>query len=149
MGPIAAEVVEEKQRRDVRGRKIVDAPRRAELLAVYEASGLTQRRFARQEGINVLHVLPFYQLEIRATRPHVSRHWWALKGGAKMHPQTIGEHIKKRRLELGLEQEQVAAEVGVTWLSVNNWERGIYRPTKKAMIPIIAFLGYDPRSEKT
>ena len=66
-----------------------------------------------------------------------------------MHPRTIGEHIKKRRLELGLEQDQVAAKVSVTWLSVSNWERGIYRPTKKAMIPIIAFLGYDPRSEKT
>ena len=66
-----------------------------------------------------------------------------------MHPQTVGEHIKKRRLELSLEQEQVATEVGVTWLSVSNWERGVYRPTKKAMIPIIAFLGYDPRDEKT
>ena len=66
-----------------------------------------------------------------------------------MHPSTIGEHIKKRRLELGFEQEQVAAEVGVTWLSVSNWERGIYRPAKKAMVPIIAFLGYDPRGDKT
>lgn len=48
-----------------------------------------------------------------------------------MHPLIIGEHIKKRRLERGLEQEQVAIEVGVTWLNVSNWERGIYRPMKK------------------
>ncbi len=72
-----------------------------------------------------------------------------MKGGAKMHPRTIGERIKKRRLELDLEQEQVAAEVGVTRLSVSNWERGIYRPSKRAMIPIIAFLGYDLRGDQT
>lgn len=30
-------------------------------------------------------------------------------------------------------------------MSVSNWERGIYRPTKRAMSPIIDFLGYDPR----
>ena len=65
-----------------------------------------------------------------------------------MQPKTIGEHLNKRRLELGLEQEQVAKMMGVTWLSVSNWERGVYRPTKKAMNPIIAFLGYDPRHEK-
>ncbi len=72
-----------------------------------------------------------------------------MKGGVKMYPQTIGEHIKKRRLKLGLEQEQVAAKAGHTWLSVSNWERGIHRPTKRAMTPIIAFLGYDPSSEKS
>jgi hypothetical protein len=69
-----------------------------------------------------IHVLPFYQLEIRVTRPLFSRHWWALKGGAKMHPQSIGEHIKKRRLELGLELGQIAEKVGFTWSSVSNWE---------------------------
>ena len=62
-----------------------------------------------------------------------------------MRPTTIGEHLKQRRLELGLEQEQVKKATGVTWLSVSNWERGVYRPTKKAMTPIVAFLGYDPR----
>ena len=65
-----------------------------------------------------------------------------------MHPKTIGEHLKKRRSELGLEQEQVANLRGVTWLSVSNWERGVYRLTEKAMNPIIAFLGYDPGNEK-
>jgi hypothetical protein len=33
-------------------------------------------------------------------------------------------------------------------MSVSNGERGVNRPTQKAMIPIIAFLGYDPRVEK-
>jgi transcriptional regulator with XRE-family HTH domain len=66
-----------------------------------------------------------------------------------MSPKTIGEHLKKRRLELNWGQQQVAEVTGYTWLSVSNWERGVNRPTNKAMIPIIAFLGYDPRVEKT
>ena len=50
--PIRAEVIDDKQRRDTRGRRIVAAERRAELLTAYEASGLTQSAFARREGIN-------------------------------------------------------------------------------------------------
>jgi transposase-like protein len=50
--PISTEVVDDKQKRDTRGRRIVAAERRAELLAAYDASGLTQKAFARHEGIN-------------------------------------------------------------------------------------------------
>ena len=96
-----------------------------------------------------IDALPIYQIEIRTKRPRISLHCWALKGGAKMSPKTIGEHLKKRRLELGWGQQQVAVATGYTWLSVSNWERGVCRPTKQAMIPIIAFLGYDPRAEKS
>ena len=52
MEPIRTEVVDDKQRRDTRGRRIVATERKAELLAAYEASGLTQSAFARREGIN-------------------------------------------------------------------------------------------------
>jgi transcriptional regulator with XRE-family HTH domain len=44
------------------------------------------------------------------------------------------------------DQQQVAEKTGVIWLSVSNWERGIYRPSKRALTGIIAFLGYDPWS---
>jgi transposase-like protein len=37
---------------DARPRNVTDEGRRAQLLAAYEASGLTQRAFARREGIN-------------------------------------------------------------------------------------------------
>ena len=53
---IKTEVVDDRQKRDTRGRKIVAAERRVELLAAYDASGLTQSAFARREGIN-LHTL--------------------------------------------------------------------------------------------
>ena len=56
MEPITTEVVDDKERRDTRGRRIVAAERREELLAAYDASGMTQSAFARREGIS-LHTL--------------------------------------------------------------------------------------------
>lgn len=52
MEPITAEVLDDRRKSDSRGRRIVAAERRAELLAAYAGSGLTQRAFARREGIN-------------------------------------------------------------------------------------------------
>lgn len=46
------EIIEEKNKRDARGRKIIEGARREELLASYEQSGLTQKAFSRREGIN-------------------------------------------------------------------------------------------------
>jgi len=50
--PIKTEVVDDKAKRDRRGRQIIGAQRREELLAEYDASGLTQAAFARRAGIN-------------------------------------------------------------------------------------------------
>ncbi len=52
MESIKTEVVEDKQKRDKRGRRIVAAERWAEVLAEYDASGLTQSAFARRAGLN-------------------------------------------------------------------------------------------------
>ena len=46
-----AELVETGEKHDVLGRRHTPAERRAELLAAYRASGLTQSAFARREGI--------------------------------------------------------------------------------------------------
>lgn len=51
MDAIEAEVVRDGRKRDERGRRIVSREERARLLAAYEASGLTQKEFARREGI--------------------------------------------------------------------------------------------------
>lgn len=44
--------VEVDEKRDARGRKIIGERRREEVLAGYEASGLTQKAYARREGVN-------------------------------------------------------------------------------------------------
>jgi len=46
------EVVDDQTKRDARSRRITNAQRRAELLALYQTSGLTQKAFARREGVN-------------------------------------------------------------------------------------------------
>jgi DNA-binding XRE family transcriptional regulator len=62
-------------------------------------------------------------------------------------PQTLGEHLKKRRRELGLLQREAAEMMGVSTDTVVNWEKGNTMPVASQFRPIVAFLGYDPTPE--
>ncbi|HEX4962475.1 MAG TPA: helix-turn-helix transcriptional regulator [Thermoanaerobaculia bacterium] len=64
--------------------------------------------------------------------------------GYPEEPQTLGEHLKKRRLDLGLRQKDAAREVGANFKTYENWERGRYEPEVRFLPAVIAFLGYDP-----
>lgn len=66
-----------------------------------------------------------------------------LPKGYPVHVKTIGEHIRKRRLDLGLLQIEVAKMIGVTESTVWNWEHGT-EPELRYMPRIIEFLGYVP-----
>jgi transcriptional regulator with XRE-family HTH domain len=55
-----------------------------------------------------------------------------------------GDHIKKRRLELGLFQSTVAQAIGVTTSTVTNWEKNRTQPTLQTLPKIQKFLGYTP-----
>jgi transcriptional regulator with XRE-family HTH domain len=57
---------------------------------------------------------------------------------------TWGDHIKKRRLELGLYQKQVAKQLGVDETTVHNWERNYTRPALRFLPGIVRFLAYEP-----
>jgi transcriptional regulator with XRE-family HTH domain len=59
-------------------------------------------------------------------------------------PQTLGEHVRKRRLELGLTQRQAAEPLGVNPWTVLNWEKGHTEPPIESIPAILQFLGYDP-----
>ncbi len=45
----------------------------------------------------------------------------------------VADAIRSLRTKLGLTQEQFAAEVGVTWSTVNRWENGRGNPSPLAM----------------
>jgi DNA-binding XRE family transcriptional regulator len=62
-------------------------------------------------------------------------------------PKTLGEHVKKHRLECHLLQSQLAKLLGVDRISVQNWERGIYEPSLRVVEKVIEFLGYNPRNQ--
>src|SRR5882724_1736738 len=62
------ELVETGEKRDTLGRRHTPAERRAELLAAYRASGLTQSAFARREGIRYSTFCTWAQAEREAGR---------------------------------------------------------------------------------
>lgn len=64
-------------------------------------------------------------------------------------PQTLGQHLKKRRRELGLLQREAAAQIGVSAGTVANWENGKTEPVTTQYRPVAKFLGYDPTREPT
>ena len=59
-------------------------------------------------------------------------------------PRTVGDHLKKRRYELGLFQKDVAEQLGVTADTVLNWEASTCSPSVRYIPRIIRFLGIDP-----
>jgi len=58
-------------------------------------------------------------------------------------PVTLDDHLRRRRLELGLYQKDVAAEIGVTTSTIWNWEHG-WSIDQRYLPRIIAFLNYNP-----
>jgi transcriptional regulator with XRE-family HTH domain len=65
------------------------------------------------------------------------------------NPQTIGEHIKKRRMDLGLLQEDAARMMHVSESCLSNWEVGRNIPYVSCLPAVIAFLGYYPFDHET
>ena len=53
---------------------------------------------------------------------------------------TLGDHLRKRRLDLGLLQREVAERVGVDETTILNWEKNRTRPSAKISARITSFL---------
>ena len=58
--------------------------------------------------------------------------------------ETLGDHIKNRRLALGLFQRDVADELGTDETTLFRWERDMAWPQIHYFPQILKFLGYDP-----
>jgi DNA-binding XRE family transcriptional regulator len=56
----------------------------------------------------------------------------------------LGDHIRKKRLDLGLLQRDVVAELGVDADSICHWGIGRSHPKPYLMPRVIEFLGYAP-----
>jgi len=59
----------------------------------------------------------------------------------------LGDHIRKKRLELGLFQRDAAEQIGVDPTTIWNWESHKSSPQVHDRPRIIEFLGYDPSPE--
>jgi len=83
--------------------------------------------------------LPFIHLTLKTPKPLNPAHPEELN--------TLGDHIRKRRLDLGMHQKDVAALVNATTSTVTNWEKNRTCPTLEFLPRILSFLGYDPSSD--
>ena len=62
-------------------------------------------------------------------------------------PKTLGQHLKKRRMELGLRQRDEQARFSLDKETYANWEKGRCYPAMRNWPAIIAFLQFDPHGE--
>src|SRR5579872_7427924 len=58
-------------------------------------------------------------------------------------PKTLGEHLRKRRRDLGLLQREAAERMGIDVFTYLNWETDKTKPVDAQFVPIVRILGYD------
>lgn len=87
--------------------------------------------------------LPFCKVTIRRVRCAQGPYFTETKS-YPASPKTIGEMIRKRRLDLGLLQREAAKRIGCDQMTMVNWERGHTTPQVAHMAQIVAFLGFNP-----
>ena len=61
---------------------------------------------------------------------------------------TVGDHTKKRRLDLKLLQKDVARMLGVDTNTVTNWEKNRCNPKLHLIPKLFKFLGHDPSGKQ-
>jgi transcriptional regulator with XRE-family HTH domain len=82
--------------------------------------------------------LPFCHAELRVSKPKPVNY--------PKQINSLGDHIRTRRLGLKLLQEQVAEQIGVHEMTITGWESNATVPETRYMPGVIRFLGYDPQS---
>ena len=80
--------------------------------------------------------MPFCKVTLKGPKP--------LPLGYPKRLKKLGDHIRKKRLDLRLLQRQVAEQVGVTETTIYNWENNRSTPALRHIPAIIRFLGYFP-----
>jgi DNA-binding transcriptional regulator YiaG len=53
----------------------------------------------------------------------------------------LGDHIRKRRLDLSISQAALAEQLGVNREAITNWEAGLQEPDLSRMPLVLDFLG--------
>src|SRR5205823_1575067 len=95
------------------------------------ASGRRSNRTCRDS-------VPFCYVTLRRVRCLMGPYLTERKG-YPTSPKTVGEMIRKRRLDLGLLQREAAAQIGCDTDTVTNWEKGRSTPDLKHVAKIVEF----------
>ena len=84
-------------------------------------------------------MLPFGKIRLKTSR----------LGPSPVPPKTLGEHLKQRRMKLGLLQREVAQLLSVGHSTYLTWEKDRKIPWDRYAPAITAFLGYNPEAPPT
>ena len=77
--------------------------------------------------------LPFCHVTLKGQKP--------LPHGYPAQPKTLGDQLRKKRMDLGLSQRALASQLGVSRTSIENWEGNEVKPARWMMTRIKEFLG--------
>jgi DNA-binding transcriptional regulator YiaG len=80
--------------------------------------------------------LPFCHVTLSSTRPD--------RRSRPAGLNSLGDHIRERRLDLCLQNKHLARKLGVDETTIHNWEDKGIAPAIRFMPRILEFLGYDP-----
>jgi DNA-binding transcriptional regulator YiaG len=82
---------------------------------------------------------------IRVHRSSISLHFRQLRRYPAT-PQTLGEHLRKKRVDMQLSMTQLAKMlgIGITDTAIEKWEKNQNRPTEEHRKLIVEFLGFNP-----
>ncbi len=84
----------------------------------------------------LIPALPFCEIILKAPKPSSFPYPKRLK--------TLGDHLRKRRLDLKLQQKEVAKKLDVSEATIYNWENNHTSSSLYSIPKIIKFLGYIP-----
>ncbi len=57
----------------------------------------------------------------------------------------LADHLRKRRMDLGLQWKEVAEQLGVDTTTLTNWTKKRSQPDLRCLPRVIRWLGLDPR----
>jgi transcriptional regulator with XRE-family HTH domain len=98
-------------------------------------------------SINLKHLQTMLSLPpVHTSTPrHIFPPHWKSNQQTPTGPKTIGEKIKKHRLDHHWLQRDVAKKIGISSASVSNWERGITSPSRRMTKKIREFFDCPPK----
>ncbi len=96
----------------------------------------SRRNWSRWRACIRRVAFPFCHIELKAEKPVSTR--------VPHQIESIGDHLRKKRLDLGLTQREVADRISVYESTYKNWELNRTPPRIKYYPLIIDFLGYLP-----
>ena len=94
---------------------------------------------SQPQGHGRVAFLPFVPVTLKALKPK----------DIEAEPKTLGEHLKRWRLQIGLSQKEAAATLGVSEFTLINWEGNVTTPAVRFFSDIVRFLRYDPNPAPT